>query len=68
MNYTKMREELKDFYWEGDDIRAKGLADKKIAILDSKKTDDMSPEALKVLQYGVIAEECEPVIFKNCPY
>ena len=68
MNYTKMREELKDFYWEGDDIRAKGLADKIFAILDSKKTDDMSPVALKVLQYGVIAEECEPVIFKNCPY
>ncbi len=68
MNYTKMRKELKSFYWEGDDVRAKALADKIFKILDEKKTPDMSPVALKILQYGVIAEEFEPVIFKNCPY
>ncbi len=68
MTYTKMRNELKDFYWQGDDIRAKRLADKIFAILDSKKAEDMTPVALKVLQYGVIAEEFEPVLFRNCPY
>ncbi|MBE6704486.1 MAG: hypothetical protein E7583_04410 [Ruminococcaceae bacterium] len=68
MTYTKMRNELKDFYWQGDDIRAKRLADKIFAILDSKKTEDMTPVALKVLQYGVIAEKFEPVLFRNCPY
>lgn len=68
MNYQKMREELKNFYWQGDDIRAKALADKIFAILNSKKSEDMSPAELKVLQYGVIAEEFQPVIFKNCPF
>ncbi|MBR5307392.1 MAG: hypothetical protein IKU43_01360 [Clostridia bacterium] len=68
MNYTEMREQLKSFYWEGDDIRAKALADKIFAILDSKKRDGMTPVELKVLQYGVMAEEFVPVIFPTCPY
>ena len=68
MNYQKMREELKNFYWQGDDIRAKALADKIFAILDSKKTEDMTPAELKVLQYKVISEEFVPVIFGSCPF
>ncbi len=68
MNYLPLRTELQAFYYQGDDVRAKRLADKIFAILDSKKTDGMSPTELKMLQYDVIAEEFEPVLFRNCPY
>ena len=36
--------------------------------MDSRYTEDMSIPQQKMLQYDVIAEEFEPVIFRNAPY
>jgi len=63
-----MREELKAFYWYGDEERSKDFAEKCFRILDSKVTPDMSVTAQKLLQYDVISDEFEPVIFRNSPF
>ncbi len=68
MNYQELRDELKSFYWSGDEKRSKNFAEKCFSLLDKKATEDMTVTEQKLLQYDVIAEEFEPVIFKNSPY
>ena len=68
MNEAKLREELYSFYLKGDAERSKAFAEKCFAILDSKYAEGMSVAEQKMLQYDVIAEEFEPVIFKYSPY
>ena len=68
MRYNEMREELKSFYWHGDEERSKSFAEKCFKIMDEKATPDMSVAAQKLMQYEVIAEEFEPVIFRNSPF
>ncbi len=65
---TELRKELHDFYLQGDVERARSFADKCFAILDERVEDDMSVTAQKLLQYDVITEEFEPVIFRHAPY
>ena len=68
MNYPHLREELYSFYLEGDAERSKAFADKCFAIMDSLVTEDMTVVQQKLLQYRVITEEFEPVIFKHTPF
>ncbi len=68
MNETKLREELYSFYLKGDAERSKAFAEKCFAIMDSRYSDGMSVAQEKMLQYDVITEEFEPVIFKYSPY
>ena len=68
MEYSELRKELYSFYLEGDVERSKGFAEKCFAIMDSKYTDGMSVAEQKMLQYNVICEEFQPVIFKHCPF
>ena len=69
MAYEKLREELKDFYWQNNRVEpVKAFAEKCWAILDEAVTEDMSVMAQKLLQYEVIVREFEPVIFRNSPF
>lgn len=68
MNEQKLREELYSFYLHGDAERARAFADKCFAILDERYTPDMSVTAQKLLQYDVITEEFDPVVFRYAPF
>ena len=68
MNETKIREELYSFYLHGDKERAKTFADKCFKVMDERYKDGMSITAQKLLQYDVITEEFNPVIFRYVPY
>ena len=68
INEALMKEELYGFYLEGDAQRAKTFADKCFAIMDSRFRDGMSVTAQKCLQYDVICEELEPVVFRHNPF
>lgn len=68
MKYSELREELKDFYWTGDVERSKSFAEKCFSVLDKKVTEDMPVIEQKLLQYDVISDLFEPVVFKNSPF
>ncbi len=68
MKYEALRQELKDYYWEGSAERAKAFSEKCFAIMDERVTEDMTAMQQKVLQYQVIAEQIEPVLFGNLPF
>ena len=68
MNYTDLRNELYAFYLCGDAERSKAFSERCFAILDVKATENMTVTEQKLLQYDVITEEFEPVIFPSCPY
>ena len=68
MNREALRGELYDFYLHGDGERAKTFADKCFSILDASVSDKMSVTQQKMLQYDVITEEFEPVIFPHVPF
>ena len=66
--FENMRRELYDFYLHGDAERSKAFAEKCFPIMDSRYEDGMSVTAQKLLQYDVITENFEPVIFRHNPY
>ena len=68
MNETALRNELYAFYLKGDVERSKAFAEKCFSIMDSRFREDMSVTAQKLLQYDVICEEFEPVIFRHNPF
>lgn len=68
MNVAELRKELYDYYLKNDAQRSKAFAEKCFAILDGRYTQGMSVAQQKMLQYDVIAEEFEPVIFRHSPY
>ena len=68
MNEDLMRRELYAFYLHGDGERSRALAEKCFAIMDARATDGMSVTAQKCLQYDVIAEQFEPVVFRYHPF
>ena len=68
MNFQKLKEELYDFYLQGDAERSRTFAQKCFAIMDSRFVDSMSVTAQKCLQYDVIAQEFDPVVFRYTPY
>ena len=66
--YKNLKNELYAFYLNGDDARAKSFADKCFSIMDAKFVDGMSILEQKMLQYDVIADEFEPVVFPHSPF
>lgn len=66
--FSSLRNELYNFYLTGDKERSLSFANKCFAIMDSRFREGMSVTEQKLLQYQVITENFEPVIFKNCPY
>ena len=68
MKYEALRKELTDFYFHGDVERAQDFARRCFAILDEKFISGMTVAEQKLLQYRVIVDEFEPVIFSECPF
>lgn len=68
MNEALIREELYAFYLNGDAERARTFAQRCFQIMDNRATDGMSVTAQKLLQYDVICEEFDPVIFRHTPF
>ena len=66
--FSELRKELYDFYLHCDEVRAKSFSDKCYAILDSRLREGMTVTEGKFLQYEVITEEFDPVIFLNTPF
>ena len=63
-----MREELKNYYWEGTKEISENFKTKACAVMDAAYVEDMSPYDMKVLQYKTIVDMFEPVLFYNSPY
>ncbi len=68
MNYNDLRNELKNYYRNEALTKAKDFAEKCFSVLDKRVADGMTPTDQKLLQYDVIANELEPVVFKNTPF
>lgn len=68
MNELLMRRELYDFYLHGDDARSRSFAELCFSIMDARAVDGMSITAQKLLQYDVISEQFEPVVFRYHPF
>ena len=68
MNYHNLRNELKDFYWNIVDSRSDEFCRECLSILDAMYEPDMSVYKMKKLQYTVITDRFEPVIFANSPF
>ena len=63
-----MRKELYDFYLTGDAERSKSFADLCFDIMDARYEEGMTVTAQKLLQYDVISEQFDPVIFRHNPF
>lgn len=63
-----IKNELYQFYLHGDAERAQAFAERCFTVMDARLQDGMSITAQKLLQYDVICEEFEPVIFRHTPY
>ncbi|MBO5453937.1 MAG: hypothetical protein J6A69_08265 [Clostridia bacterium] len=68
MTNIEFREELTDFYRNKVDDMCEEFCVHCLEILDSREKENMSVYEQKALQYEVISEEFEPVIFKNSPF
>ena len=68
MDYSRLREQLKNYYWQGDKERSISFAEHCFAILDEKYREGMTVTEQKLLQYEVISNEFTPVLFADCPY
>ena len=68
MNYSRLREQLKNYYWQGDKERSISFAEHCFAILDEKYREGMTVTEQKLLQYEVISDEFTPILFPDCPF
>ena len=69
MNFSDIRETLRVFYQtDSNKSRAKALADKCFARLDKLYDPSLNLTELKLMQYDVILDEIDPVIFPNLPF
>lgn len=66
--FENLKNELYSFYLHGDMERSRSFAEKCFAIMDSRFEEGMSVTAQKLLQYDVICEQFEPVIFRYNPF
>lgn len=68
MREQLMREELKRYYWQGTAERAERFYGECKAELDALYRPEMSAYEMKALQYRVISERLEPVLFYHTPF
>lgn len=68
MNYQNLRNELKDYYWNKADTRAREFYEECTLVMDNRAEETMSVYEMKVLQYKTITEMFEPVLFSNSPF
>lgn len=68
MKYNNMRNELKKYYTEQSYKNAEKYLQEGAEKLDALYDENMSSYEMKVLQYSVISEMLEPVLFENSPF
>ncbi len=68
MNYQNLREELKNYYWNEADGRAKDFFEECTKVMNSKAEKEMSAYEMKAFQYKTITEMFEPVLFYYSPF
>ena len=66
--FSAMRAELKDYYFNHADELSKNFCDECLEILDGRYKEGMDTYHMKTLQYEVITDKFEPVIFTNSPF
>ncbi len=68
MGFDELRAELRDYYENTANGRAKDFCETCTAELEHRYAEGMSAYQMKALQYETIVELCEPVIFDNSPF
>lgn len=68
MHYGNLREELKTYYWNVADDRAKAFFERCTKVMDERAEENMSAYAMKAFQYETITEMFEPVLFYHSPF
>lgn len=68
VKYNELRNELKNYYMEKSYENAEKHLEEAIEILDSMYDESMSAYKMKALQYKVIADVAEPVLFRGLPF
>ena len=68
MDFAAFREEIRDFYWNRVDDMAAEFREKLYEKLDRACDPSVNGYRRKALQYRMIAEECEPVLFDSSPF
>jgi len=67
--YSDLRRELHGYYLNADTVpRVKAFAEKCFKRLDAEVNDAMTLTEMKLLQYDVIIDEADPIIFKTVPF
>ena len=66
--FEKLKKELYAFYLHGDEERSRNFAKYCFEKMDARLTEGMTVLQEKLLQYDVITEEFEPVLFPSAPY
>lgn len=68
MNFQNLREELKAYYWNQADRKAKDFFEKSTQIMNNQAEDNLSAYEMKAFQYKTITKMFEPVLFYHSPF
>lgn len=68
MRYLELREELRTFYWTQVNDRAKAFCEACERELDAAWHEELSSYDMKVMQYKLITERFDPVLFEESPF
>lgn len=68
MTHNSLREELKSFYYYKSDDTSHAFFKKCMPEIDKLYKEGMNPYQMKMLQYEVIADMFEPIVFANSPF
>ena len=68
MTHQALRVELRDYYSRIADQKAADFCTLCLDKLDKAYEENMTPQAMKRLQYRIITEEMEPVLFRNSSF
>ena len=66
--FEAFKRELYDFYLQDDDVRARSFAEHCFPLMEARVSSDSSVIEQKLVQYDVITEEFEPILFPHAPY
>lgn len=68
MLYESFRKEMTDYYYNHANDNAEAFCARVLPLMDAEYHDGMSAYAMKALQYRIIADEFEPVLFSENPF
>lgn len=68
MAFQELRNELKSYYWHHADEQARRFCERCLPLMEEQWEEGMSLYAQKRLQYRVICEQMEPVVFSHSPF